>query len=124
MKKFVKVNRANEAVEVARNILIDKHKEHFIGLYLSATNNLKKAELISLGTIDSAMVHPRESFRPALIYRASRVIFLHNHPSGETEASAADLTLFSRLNEAGRIMGIEVVDHLIFSSKGEYRSYH
>ena len=72
---------------------------------------------ISVGSLDSNIVHPREVFREAISASAASVIFVHNHPSGDPEASEDDIKLTKRLAEAGEIMGIDVLDHIIVSDK-------
>lgn len=112
-----------DAIKVAESLVMDRHKEHFIGLYLSARNYLKKSELISMGTLNANLVHPRETFRPALISRAVGLIVLHNHPSGDSSPSEADVELTERLKKVADIFGIDLIDHIIFTPKGEYYSF-
>ncbi|MFA5753739.1 MAG: DNA repair protein RadC [Patescibacteria group bacterium] len=88
-------------------------KEQFRGLYLNTHYQLIHDEVISIGTLDSAIVQPREVFRPALEYSAAAVIIAHNHPSGSLKATKADAEVTNKLVEAGQILGIEVLDHLI-----------
>lgn len=88
-------------------------KEHLRGLYLNGHYKVIRDEVISIGTIDANMVHPREVFRPALEYAAAAVILVHNHPSGITEASPADIAVTEQLIAAGSLLGIEVIDHVI-----------
>jgi len=92
-------------------------KEHFVVLYLDARNKVLKKETISIGTLTASLVHPREVFQPAVGLSAASVILVHNHPSGHTEPSQDDLALTRRLVEAGKLMGIEVLDHLIVGHK-------
>lgn len=92
-------------------------KEHFIVLYLNARNQLIHKETISIGTLNANLVHPREVFKPAIDKLAASVILAHNHPGGGTEPSEADLLLTLRLKEAGKIMGIDVAEHLIITDK-------
>lgn len=96
-------------------------KEHLRGLYLNGHYKVVRDEVISIGTIDANLVHPREVFRPALEYAAAAVILVHNHPSGETDPSAADILVTEQLIEAGRLLGIELVDHVIVT-KDSYAS--
>jgi DNA repair protein RadC len=88
-------------------------KEHFVVLYLDARNCLIAKETVSVGTVDSSLVHPREVFEPAIRHLASGVILAHNHPSGQLEASAEDRAVTRRLGEAAQLLGIDLVDHLI-----------
>lgn len=123
MKKERIISDPKGAVEIAESMILDEHKEHFIGLYLSTRNTLKKRELISLGTLDASLVHPRETFRPAIVNRAAGIIVLHNHPSGATDPSEADIELTKRLQHAGKILGINLIDHIVFCSNGEFYSF-
>lgn len=93
-------------------------KEHLRGLYLNGHYKVVRDEVISIGTVDANMVHPREVFRPALEYAAAAVVLVHNHPSGVLEASAADLSVTDQLIEAGTLLGIELVDHVIVTKDG------
>jgi len=89
------------------------NKEQFRGLYLNTHYQLIHDEVISLGTLDASLVQPREVFRPALEYSAAALIIAHNHPSGALKASKADVEITNKLLEAGNILDIEVLDHLI-----------
>lgn len=90
-------------------------KEHLRGLYLNSHNRIIKDEVISIGTVNSNMIHPREVFRPAIESNAAALILAHNHPSGEAAASAEDVEITRQLIEAGRILGISVLDHVIIT---------
>ncbi|MFA4937501.1 MAG: DNA repair protein RadC [Patescibacteria group bacterium] len=107
--------------EVVANYLREKlgreKKEHFVILSLDARNYLIRENIVSVGTLNANLVHPREVFKEAIDSRAASVIIVHNHPSGDTEPSEDDLVITKRLVEAGKIMGIEVVDHIIVTSK-------
>jgi DNA repair protein RadC len=88
-------------------------KEHFLALHLDSKNRLLCLELVSVGSLNAAVVHPREVYKSALLSSAAAVIFLHNHPSGDTAPSAEDRELTSRLSQAGELLGIRVLDHVI-----------
>ncbi|MDD5129817.1 MAG: DNA repair protein RadC [Candidatus Omnitrophica bacterium] len=88
-------------------------KEHFVVFFLDSRNQEIKREIISVGTINASLVHPREVFEPAVKYLAVQIILAHNHPSGTLEPSEDDLAVNKRLTEAGKILGIEVLDHII-----------
>jgi DNA repair protein RadC len=94
-----------------------KKKEHFLALLLDTRNQLIKIAEISVGSLDSSIVHPREVFKEAISASAAAVILAHNHPSGEAEASQDDIKLTKRLAEAGELVGIEVLDHIIVGDK-------
>jgi DNA repair protein RadC len=91
-------------------------KEHLRGLYLNAHYQLVHDETISIGTVDANIVHPREVFRPALAYAAAAVILVHNHPSGNAEPSDADLAVTKQLHEAGALLGIDLIDHIVVTA--------
>ncbi len=97
--------------------LRDKKKEYFMALFLDTRNRLIRTAEISIGSLDSSIVHPREVFKEAVAASAASVVFVHNHPSGDTEPSPDDLTLTKRLVEAGEIMGIDVLDHVIIGGR-------
>jgi len=93
----------------------DYKKEHFIVFYLDSRNQEIKREIISVGSLNANLVHPREVFEPAVKNLAAQVILAHNHPSGDPEPSEDDLEINKRLVEAGKILGIEIIDHIIVS---------
>jgi len=95
--------------------LRDKTREHLAALYLNARNELVFKKHIFVGTLDANIAHPREIFEHALTNHASSVILVHNHPSGDPEPSKADLEITKRIQEAGKIMGIDVLDHIIIT---------
>jgi DNA repair protein RadC len=106
------INSAHDAVAQLQELRTAK-KEHFTVLYLNARNQLIYKETVSIGTLNASLVHPREIFEPALRNLASQIIIAHNHPSGETSPSEEDIRITKRLAEAGELLGIEVLDHLI-----------
>jgi DNA repair protein RadC len=95
-------------------------KEHFVAFYLDTQNYLIERQTISIGTLNSSLVHPREVFEPALSFHAASVIIAHNHPSGELEPSPEDREVTRRLIEAGKIIGIDIIDHIILGKKGYF----
>ncbi|MCG2691118.1 DNA repair protein RadC [Candidatus Parcubacteria bacterium] len=97
--------------QLIKSKLKDYHKEHFYIIALNSRNH-SIAE-VSVGSLNASIVHPREVFSEAIKNKAASVIFVHNHPSGDPEPSEDDLAITKRLVEAGKIMGIEVVDHII-----------
>ena len=94
-----------------------KKKEHFLALLLDTRNQLIKMAEISVGSLDASIVHPREVYKEAISASAAAVIFVHNHPSGDPTASEDDIRLTKGLVEAGEIIGIEVLDHIIIGGK-------
>lgn len=91
----------------------DNKKEHFVVFFLDSRNQEIKREIISIGSLNASLVHPREVFEPAVKNLAAQIILAHNHPSGNIEPSKDDLELTERLVEAGKILGIEIIDHII-----------
>jgi DNA repair protein RadC len=92
-------------------------KEYLLALYLNARNRLIKKEIISIGSLNANIVHPREVFEPAVAVAAASLILVHNHPSGQPDPSDDDISLTKRLVLAGEIMGIEILDHIIVGEK-------
>lgn len=91
-------------------------KEHFVVFFLDARNQQIRREIISVGTVNASLVHPREVFEPAVRHTAVQVIVAHNHPSGDKEPSAEDIDVNKRLVAAGALLGIQIIDHVIVTS--------
>ena len=119
-RRFFQKNGASApTIRTARDVfehvkdMREHPKEYLRGLYVNAHYKVIHDEIISIGTVDSNMIHPREVFRPALEYAAAAVILVHNHPSGVTTPSEADLHITEQLIAAGRILGIDLIDHVV-----------
>lgn len=97
-------------------------KEHFVVLFLNSRNQEIKKEIVALGTVNSSIIHPREVFEPAVKNLAGHIICAHNHPSNDPSPSQNDIELTKRLEEAGKILGIELADHVIVA-KDSYFSF-
>ncbi|MFU8793291.1 MAG: RadC family protein [Acholeplasmataceae bacterium] len=97
-------------------------QEHFICLYLNTKSQLIAKKTIFIGTINQMIIHPREIFKHAVKYMAAAVLFVHNHPSGDATPSTADIKATKQLKDAGQLMGIDVVDHIIIGAD-EYYSF-
>jgi len=95
-------------------------KEFFCTITLNGNSRIIKSEIIHIGTLNQSLVHPREVFRPALIDNAAGIIICHNHPSGTLKPSNADRRITDRLKEAGKLLGIEVIDHVIVTEIGYF----
>ncbi len=93
----------------------DYKKEYFIAVFLDSKNKIIKDEIISIGTLDSSLVHPREIFKEAIRNSAAGIILVHNHPSGDCEASEEDKQVAKKVKKAGDIIKIKVLDHIIIS---------
>jgi len=114
-KPIVKV--PEDVVGLVKGRLSGKKKEYFLALLLDTRNRLIKVSEISVGSLDASIVHPREVFKEAISASAASVIFTHNHPSGDPEASEDDIKLTKQLAQAGEIVGIDVLDHIIVCDK-------
>ncbi|MEK7607952.1 MAG: DNA repair protein RadC [Patescibacteria group bacterium] len=93
-------------------------REHVIAFYLDTKHCIIERQIISIGTLSTSLVHPREVFEPAIVLHAASVIVVHNHPSGDVEPSLEDREVTDRLVESGRILGIDLADHVIVSKTG------
>ena len=93
----------------------DKKQEYFVCMTLDGANRLIAKRTITIGTLNASLVHPREVFADAITDRAASIIVAHNHPSGDTNPSQADIDLTKRLKEAGKLLGINVLDHIAVS---------
>lgn len=119
-EKIIEIKTTQDVLKVVHNKLKDKKKEYFILLALNSRNQLIKTGDISMGSLDATVVHPREVFKEAIASLAASVICVHNHPSGNPEPSDDDLNLTKRLIQAGNLLGIEVLDHIIIGGQGHY----
>lgn len=93
-------------------------KEYFYAYYLDTRNAVIKKELISIGSLNASIVHPREVFEPAVRHLSAHIVLSHNHPSGDQTPSEADIRVTRKLAEAGKILDIEVLDHVVVSQRG------
>ena len=107
------VASAEDAAAVVASYLKGADREHCEVVLLDARHTVIGLNTVSIGTVSASLVHPREVFKPAILANASAVILAHNHPSGELEPSEHDVDLTRRLIEAGKLLGIELLDHLI-----------
>ena len=114
--------RGPESVyELTRDIR-NLNREHFVGFYLNSRNQVLRREIISIGSLNASIVHPREVYLPAVAMSAASVVLAHNHPSGDPTPSEEDLAITRRLLEAGRILGIDLLDHVVVARES-YASF-
>ncbi|HZK24265.1 MAG TPA: DNA repair protein RadC [Oscillospiraceae bacterium] len=118
----VTVSSPSDAAGLVMEELRHKLREHFRVLLLDTKNKVLGMEDISIGSLNSSLVHPREVFRPAIRKACASVILIHNHPSGDPTPSREDVDVTKRLTEAGCLMGIEVLDHLVIGD-GRFVSF-
>ncbi len=95
----------------------DSKREHFAAFYLDTQGRVIERQIVSIGTLDASLVHPREVFEPAVSLRAASIIVAHNHPSGNLEPSREDIEITKQLVEAGKILDIQIIDHVIVTDK-------
>jgi|SRR5581483_3717558 len=100
----------------------ESKKEHFVVFYLDAQERVIERQIVSVGLLNTTLVHPREVFEPAVALHAAGIVIAHNHPSGDSRPSQEDKFITTRLIEAGKILGIDVLDHVILS-KSDYFSF-
>lgn len=115
------IRDSKDAYNYLKDKMANLKKEQFRGLYLNSRNKLIYDEVISLGTLTTNLVHPREVFRPAIQYSAAAIILAHNHPSGDPQPSEDDIKITEQIIEASKIINIEILDHIIIG-KEEYLS--
>ena len=109
----IKISSPNDAAVVMMEEMRYYKKEYFKIILLDTKNNILKVSEISIGSLNSSIVHPREVFLEAIINSSSSIILVHNHPSGESDPSHEDIALTNRLVECGKILGIKIIDHII-----------
>ena len=110
-----KIETPKDVFNLFKNELGDKKKEHFKLLSLNSRNKLISIDDISIGTLNASLAHPREIFLAAIKHSAASIILVHNHPSGDPTPSKDDIEITKRIVEAGKILGIEVLDHIIIT---------
>lgn len=119
------IQSADDAIFLTQKELRNCDRETFCALHLNAKGKPLSMSVVSIGELNSTLVHPREVFKASILSNASAVIFMHNHPSGELTPSEEDKKATKRLEMAGQILGIPVVDHIIVGeNKENYYSFH
>ena len=119
-RKIIKISSSEDIYNYLKNELADKKNEHFYAILLDTKNVIISKEVISIGILDASLVHPREAFKLAVKKSAKSIIFAHNHPSGDYTPSNDDFKTTQRLVQAGEILDIEVLDHIIIGKDGYY----
>ncbi len=113
-----KINAARDVFEYMEGRIPDDTKEHLYVLHLNTKNQIMKNELVSVGTLNASLIHPREVFKSAIRESSHAIILVHNHPSGDVEPSNADRQVTSLLKQASSIIQIELLDHIIIGKTG------
>ncbi len=117
--KPLNISNASDVYKIFKR-LSECDRERFYSIHLGACNNVIGVDMVSQGCLDSAIVYPREVYKPALLSSASSLIFVHSHPSANTHPSTEDWYLTKRLKEAGELLGIRVLDHVIIGHDDYY----
>ncbi|EGQ22620.1 RadC family protein [Sporosarcina newyorkensis] len=112
-----KIRSPEDAANYLMTDMSSLNQEHFVALFLNVKNEVLHKQTIFIGSLNSSIVHPREVFREAFKRSAASMIISHNHPSGDTTPSREDIEVTKRLMEAGAIMGIDVLDHIIIGDQ-------
>ena len=121
-RRAERIATPEEAARFARKCVKDDTKEHFIAVFLDGRHTPVGHSVVSIGTATASLVHPREVFQAAIHIGASALLLLHNHPSGDPSPSTEDREVTKRLCDAGRIIGIPVLDHVVFTRHGAFLS--
>jgi len=116
------VDGAHTVAEFLRNRVEDLDREHVFVLMLNRLRRLLAFSLVSIGTLDKAIAEPREIFRAAILSNAYSIVVVHNHPTGDPSPSDEDIQITRRLIDAGHILGIQVLDHVVLAGDGSYTS--
>lgn len=122
-KKVTSPESAVEMIETLEPLFLNAPEEWFVALFLNTKNEYLNHEVISKGSLNASIVHPREVFKRALCYNAASIMVFHNHPSGNTTQSREDENITKRLVEGGNILGIHVLDHIIIAYGDSYLSF-
>ena len=117
-----KITSSTDAVELGRKFLDEVDREQLIVCCLDTKNQPISMSVVSIGSLNSSIVHPREVFKIAILSNAASIILFHNHPSGIADPSSEDVNITTRLKEAGKLIGIDLIDHIIIGSEGNYCS--
>jgi DNA repair protein RadC len=120
--------RLSNSTETAQHLIkilsradpLDREREQFWAILLNTRNVVISVEMVAIGTVNACFIHPREVFRRAILNNACAVILGHNHPSGDMKPSEEDMSLTRRVCEAGKVVGIRVLDHVIVSDEGSF----
>jgi len=113
-----KITEAAHVYEILKHDIATKSQEHFVVITVDGSSHVINKRTVFVGTLNQSVVHPREVFADAISDRATGIIVAHNHPSGTLSASRADIAVTQRLNEVAKLVGIELLDHVILTRDG------
>lgn len=114
---------ARSVAAILRVVIGNQDREHFVVVALDARKRVIGIQTVSVGTLSASLVHPREVFKPVLLLNAAAIIVSHNHPSGDPSPSSEDRTATQRLQRAGELMGVPLVDHIIIGEDSKFFSF-
>jgi DNA repair protein RadC len=121
----IKIGDSQDVARIFQDLLkledaIDQEKEHYFVMHLDARQRINMVELVAVGILTHATIHPRETYRRAVAHGSANIIIAHNHPSGEVDPSTDDLLATRKLQDAGEVLGIPLLDHIIFTETSFY----
>lgn len=119
LKETIKIKSAKDVLPLVADIA-DKKQEYFVCISLNGANEVIEKRIVTIGLVNSSQIHPREVFADVIADRAAAVIFSHNHPSGDPKPSETDAKTHRQLTEAGTILGLKILDHIIVTKKGYF----
>jgi len=119
-RAVAKMDAPEVAAAFIRKVLPDNSREHFIALYLDGGHKVIAFSVVATGTANACHIHPRELFQRAFLTGAVAIVVGHNHPSGQLEPSTEDRKLTTQLNDAGKLLGVKLLDHVIVTDDGFY----
>ena len=119
LKDTVKIKSAKDILPLVADI-VNKQQEYFVCISLNGANEVIEKRIVTIGLVNSSQIHPREVFADVIADRAAAVIFAHNHPSGDPKPSDVDAKTHKQLTEAGKILGLRILDHIIVTKKGYF----
>lgn len=121
--KSKKIDSVTTVANYARELIGEMDRETVLIFGLNTKSEINFISIVSVGTLNSSMVHPREIFKASILSNCSRIVISHNHPSGDIEPSKPDKSFTDRIVAAGELIGIEVLDHVIVSASADYYSF-
>jgi len=119
LKETVKIRSVKDILPLVADIA-NKQQEYFVCISLNGANEVIEKRIVTIGLVNSSQIHPREVFADVIADRAAAVIFAHNHPSGDPKPSDVDAKTHKQLTEAGKILGLRILDHIIVTKKGYF----
>ena len=111
-----KIDSPKDGAELGKKFLDDLDREQLIVCCLDTKNQPTAINVVSVGSLNTSIVHPREVFKPAILSNSASIILFHNHPSGDAEPSKEDISITERIKESGNILGIKLIDHIIIGN--------